>query len=776
MKCIHCPSHVPKLYSKSALVRHRQSMHPEVVRRSSSHASTSQSASLGGLTVSDVDGGVGGQADASVGEVPECQVSDSEVNVSDSVAGAGDADVMVDAYGARVFSDSDRHRDSNTGSGDERDWDGVSVVSSDVCVEEGFDRDLQEGVPVEGVAGGVWHGDVFHFKGETFSRATLLRILAGHTCDGLAGPLTASELRGNLSTPVCPGSRLSVYQCCTASLDMKERGGMSDNVFNQYCKLMHTKLLPEGNLFPPSLMLMERAIGCRQPHDVQQHMCSVCNAFYPPLPRSEWPSHKGDTCWKCEAEGRAVSKRFVVKNKLMSPAKYCFYWGVKDAVESYFQDADFMAAYARMDRKADTFYTSAEARRVFEAAGLDVQRDTDVIGLTLGLDGGQPFQRRVHNTWLLVLQCSDVPEQYRNQDRFIKEVAICPGSGHPDYFEELMTLISSEMGAGLVGMEVKTAGGGTRRVRWLLTGVSGDTPALRHATRHMGHSGTRGCTHCKGISVPGPKGSGRYWPPYLDHGVADGVVLPPHDATVQGDPAGLQLAAAEKVRDGKLRTGHSGTVVPHAMHVACGEYTDRVFERTTVDAHRKEAVRSVGAHGLSAFAKGQVARYFDYNHTVLVPLAHCGLHGVVSDLCDVTLSMLKKRGPKAVLKVVSRRSAHLTSTCDQGRHYLDIVNKRGYYTMEGWTNFLESYCLYIWDGLLVGNLAYLGKMWYLLRSGLLFFMRRDPVDDTGESLGAMCVHVNSTELQTSDTESTASDTLCQAQVPSPSLTHLNNSE
>jgi hypothetical protein len=184
-----------------------------------------------------------------------------------------------------------------------------------------------------------------------------------------------------------------------------------------------------------------------------------------------------------------------------------------------------------------------------------------------------------------------------------------------------------------------------------------------------------------------------------------------------------------------MRVGHSKTWVPHAKHVEYGKYAEKAVAEARTQVRRKEAVRGVGAHGLCEFAKGVVGRYFDYNTMVIVPIAHAALRGVVMDFLNKVIVIIKSNPPvfRGVMASMAVRASHLTSTCDQGRKYSDFVATLGYWTMEELLNFLEHSSLYVFDGVFVDKedtprykLAFLGKMWYLLRTSLLYFLRRDP--------------------------------------------------
>lgn len=357
-----------------------------------------------------------------------------------------------------------------------------------------------------------------------------------------------------------------------------------------------------------------------------------------------------------------------------------------------------------------------DAQLTFISMPCYVQEVTNqtVFGFNLGLDGAQMYNKKQHTAWLFVLQCANLPEEYRSQSKFIMPLAVIPGpkQAPQPFFNGLMRCIALEFKAGLHGARMSMAGTTTPvMVWWLLLSIVGDTPAIRHVTLHQGCTGTRGCTHCKGVAVL--DGTTNRWPPVLQHGVE-----------IQGDPSeGPAMPLVE------LPVGHPDTTLGHAKHVKYGMHVEEQLASAPNMTARARINKEVGVHGLCEFARGPrtgVGRYFDYDNMVLVPLAHAALYGVVKDWLLRVLQLMAPH-PRA-LQQMAERATHITSTCDQGRHYFDFTTKLKYYTMEEVLNFLEFYSLYIFDGIFSSiGMPYLNKMWYLLRHALCFFFRKEPV-------------------------------------------------
>ena len=80
-------------------------------------------------------------------------------------------------------------------------------------------------------------------------------------------------------------------------MDLKHSKGIKDGVFDDLLYAMHYYLLPEGNLLPPSLYLMEKIIEVLHPDACEWHACPAekCKPWGP-TPRSKWPEHRYDKC------------------------------------------------------------------------------------------------------------------------------------------------------------------------------------------------------------------------------------------------------------------------------------------------------------------------------------------------------------------------------------------------------------------------------------------------------------------------------------------------
>jgi hypothetical protein len=527
--------------------------------------------------------------------------------------------------------------------------------------------------------------------------------LAEDTCSGdLHSSQTVADLVANMDTPVWKvgdvSAPITVYQAACLALSEKRSGRVKDMAFDRMCRVTSELLLPPGNLYPRSKYLMERSIGCSTLDEVSMHVCPKECVVWGKLEKKQWKQHQDDECPICK------SRRFklTLGGKLV-PQKVYFYFGVKHCIQSMFMDDDFVAARGTA-RSTDTYYTSTEAGRLYEAAGCSLS-DNNVSAYTLGVDGAQLFQTKVHSMWLILLQCNDLPSRCRSQRRFVKVVGIIPGPHEPKNFQTYMTPIANEFHDGWCTVKLST--GVEMDHRFLLAAVAGDSPGVKKVTQHVGHSAYLGCPHCVCRGERGPtgddgKGGGMYFPPVCKYGVYN-----------VGERQGLVPDSGMEARVGDVCTKSSHEDM-------------KALARKVSKNQRKPG--DVGFKGLCVLARS--LKYWDYSTMVLVPLAHAALCGVVKDVVTMMLSSL---GAPAI-KVIKSRAAHFTATCDIGRTYMCVVTKRGNMTMEHWLSFLEHDSVYIFHDVLPARFA---SMWLHLRKGLLYAFRKEPVHDAADGVDGM---------------------------------------
>jgi hypothetical protein len=107
-----------------------------------------------------------------------------------------------------------------------------------------------------------------------------------------------------------------------------------------------------------------------------------------------------------------------------------------------------------------------------------------------------------------------------------------------------------------------------------------------------------------------------------------------------------------------------------------------------------------GSHGTSKLI--DTLQYLDYNFAFPVPVAHAALLGVVKNLWSEILQKGKRGNvpprwsmPSRVRQVLAARQAQMVMTCDFGRPYSCVVNKRGSWVMEDWVNWLDAFSPFV---------------------------------------------------------------------------------
>ena len=263
-------------------------------------------------------------------------------------------------------------------------------------------------------------------------------------------------------------------------------------------------------------------------------------------------------------------------------------------------------------------------------------------------------------------------------------------------------------GEGVLVTETKLDGS-TRSFRHkvFISGVYGDTPALKKLQGWLAHNARIGCGWCWLRSVR--DGNAQYW-----YGYADAV-----DAGRLTEQPTTALCGDASVR------------------LTCQQQERRALEVVDGNAQPTE----VGCHGISPLvgtARLQECNplglpYVDYNDLWIVPIAHASLLGLVKDFWKALLGPVKKGQPRpwyvlpaAAKDEIVKRGKAVSSTDDFGRPYRCLVNARGSWVMEDWLHWTETFsCLVLAPKGIVHVLhdERLRKMWGLLRNFILHHMR-----------------------------------------------------
>jgi hypothetical protein len=537
---------------------------------------------------------------------------------------------------------------------------------------------------------------------------------------------TAKGLAENRDSPIFEGARITVLQAAFLMLSLKREGHIRDNVFDMMCRVIHEVLLPDGNLFPRSLYLMRRVIGCRTTEEVSVHVCvNDCCVFgrvsdLDKLPVAERDRLRDSTCEHCG------ERKFNARVGKLQPRKTFQYFGVKNAIRRLFANPDFVKLRGT-SREDNGYYQSQECARLHEAAGVD-KDDPSASVYDVGLDWGQVYDKSVHSMGIVVLRCADLPPTHRSQRRFCMPVALIPGPKEPKDLWTYMQFVAEEF-AGVARtteqIDVDFASGkqlhASMEVQactnaedpnappeavqhiFLCSGVYGDTPAQKKVSCSQGHSAYLACHQCCMRGVRGPNNRGMYFPLTAETGATYGFFGAGEREAIAAKVAGASSARPCSVGDDAPKLDHD----------------DCVARAQAVDDGRMQG-SDVGCHGISPFIK--CLPYLHYVNAFPLPIAHAALQGIGKMLLKLTMDGLTH----AQKRTVRARGGDMSEPADIGRRYKCVCTKIGHYTMEDLINFLEFGCVRLLDGVLAQELA---NIWRLFRRGILFFLRERHVSD-----------------------------------------------
>jgi hypothetical protein len=523
----------------------------------------------------------------------------------------------------------------------------------------------------------------------------------------------ARNLIANRDEPLYEGCRLTVFMAAFLFLTEKREGKIRDGAFDRLCRIIHEVLLPKGNLFPRSLYLMKKVVGCEDIDDYGLHVCvNECMTF-PQIPKKDWKTHSHERC-------ECGELRFEKKNRMWVPRKVIGYLRpLHTCIQECFANESYVHLRNRSRMGKNEFYSSTECDRLYTAASTTLSEKKSSFTSDrafevaqgeirktnpncevwdIGADFCQPFNTKAYSMGLVVVRNAALPDEVKSQKQHCKPLAITVGPSEPKNMDLVLKPIADQFEHGWKhGFEV-TDGTNYFTYRVLLGGVFGDTPAQSKISRSMGHNAYLPCLHCEC--------RGEYHDKAMRY-----PTTPKYGFFGENE---LKQRATNPLID----TGIPCTVGDPASKCSHQDIKEKAMEVENGNA----AAQDMGFHGVCVFVK--VLPYVDYNGMFVLPWAHAALLGVVKDF----INLVVEGSPVATYKMSNEnrnkirvRAFDFTATCDIGRPYKCVVTKRGHYTMEDYLNFLEFWSLHIFSGgVLHEDMAY---AWSLLRTSLLYFFR-----------------------------------------------------
>ena len=130
--------------------------------------------------------------------------------------------------------------------------------------------------------------------------------------------------------PIYEGSAVTVIQATYLMLRIKHEKNIADGGFDMLLRAVKDVVLPEENLFPPSLHVCEGLAGVEALDQYTYHVCGCGRHVYSHVPKENCHQHYGDACPICS------SPRFLLKtvgntstwepNKVRTYTAHTFHW------------------------------------------------------------------------------------------------------------------------------------------------------------------------------------------------------------------------------------------------------------------------------------------------------------------------------------------------------------------------------------------------------------------------------------------------------------------
>jgi hypothetical protein len=106
-------------------------------------------------------------------------------------------------------------------------------------------------------------------------------------------PGTKDVWRSRRQMLLYPSSPTTVLAAALEALQEKRTNGIGDNTFNRQCKRI-SQLLPQPNLYPPSLYAMKQVVGAEELGPYMVHTCVNDCVRFDRLPQKDWMLQKDE--------------------------------------------------------------------------------------------------------------------------------------------------------------------------------------------------------------------------------------------------------------------------------------------------------------------------------------------------------------------------------------------------------------------------------------------------------------------------------------------------
>lgn len=92
------------------------------------------------------------------------------------------------------------------------------------------------------------------------------------------------------------GAKLTMKQTCFLLLELKRLCRFPDKGFDMLVRSLADTLLPEDNIMPSSLYLVERVMQSHLSDSCSYHACPEDHHIWPDIARADWEKHRDDCC------------------------------------------------------------------------------------------------------------------------------------------------------------------------------------------------------------------------------------------------------------------------------------------------------------------------------------------------------------------------------------------------------------------------------------------------------------------------------------------------
>ena len=153
-------------------------------------------------------------------------------------------------------------------------------------------------------------------------------------------------------------------------------------------------------IIPSSVHLLRRALGVKDLVSIEHHLCPCGAVYEDQVGLSARQARSEETCNRC------TRKRFVRCGNTVRPARHFYYFGVDRQIQSLFRSKSFRTSRLKSvseDRVGNDLYQSELFKHILQVEETAGDQNTSIW--SIGVDGAQPFNKKVHSCVQIVMRC-----------------------------------------------------------------------------------------------------------------------------------------------------------------------------------------------------------------------------------------------------------------------------------------------------------------------------------------------------------------------------------